>query len=89
MFVIAEVISKSATDDLQNSTDTQPTPRLLLGQDPTEQLVMKYSMDIMKMDEELNSFQQRWKERRAAMLQRHQQERALGAISLSAAEQPS
>lgn len=40
------------------------------------------------MDEELNSFQQSWQERRAAMLQRHQQERAQGPNSRRASDQP-
>lgn len=33
------------------------------------------------MDEELNNFRQRWQERRSQMLERHQRERANGAMN--------
>ena len=40
------------------------------------------------MDEELNSFQKSWHERRAAMLERHQEEQSQGLRSLPAVEEP-
>ena len=36
----------------------------------------------MRIDEELQNFQQSWEQRRAAMLERHQRERAKDLTSL-------
>ena len=47
---------------------TRPTPRLSFGHAPSEQLVSKHSMEIMKMDEELNNFRRDWQEKRTKML---------------------
>jgi len=74
--------------------ETHPTPRLSFGQEPSEQLVSKHSMEIMSMDEELNNFRQSWQERRSQMLERHQRERVNGAMngegtnSLTAHQEP-
>ena len=81
--VITEVISESASivlEDLEN----HPTPRLSFGREPSEQLVSKQSMEIMRMDDQLKSFQHSWQERREAMLGRHQHERAKDPTSLPA-----
>lgn len=61
--------------------ETHPTPRLLFGHGPSEHLVSRHSMEIMSMDEELNNFRQSWQERRSQMLERHQRERANGAMN--------
>lgn len=62
--------------------ETKPTPRLSFGPDPSEQLLSRQSMEVMRIDEELQSFQQSWQQRRAAMLERHQTERAKDLTSL-------
>ncbi|RMX38411.1 hypothetical protein pdam_00011830 [Pocillopora damicornis] len=60
---------------------THPTPRLSFGHAPSEQLVSKHSMEIMKMDEELNNFRRDWQEKRTKMLERHQRERAVSGMN--------
>ena len=60
---------------------THPTPRLSFGHAPSEQLVSKHSMEIMKMDEELNNFRRDWQEKRTKMLERHQRERAVSGLN--------
>ncbi|XP_068761976.1 uncharacterized protein [Montipora capricornis] len=71
----SEVTLDSAPVSPEN-VDTQPIPRLLFGQEPSEQLFSKQSMEVVKMDQELDNFQKHWKGRRDAMLERHQQEQA-------------
>ena len=75
VFVFTEVTLDSAPVSPEN-VDTQPIPRLLFGQEPSEQLFSKQSMEVVKMDQELDNFQKHWKGRRDAMLERHQQEQA-------------
>jgi len=38
-------------------------------------------MEIMSMNEELDNFRQSWQEKRSKMLERHQRERASGAMN--------
>ena len=68
--------------------DIHPRPRLLLGQEPSEQLLSKQSMEVVKMDEELSNFQKNWQERFDAMLQRHQQEHDVHSSSPGVSEKP-
>ena len=78
--MLPETSVKTATIVLED-IETHPTPRLSFGREPSEQLVSKHSMEIMSMNEELDNFRQSWQEKRSKMLERHQRERASGAMN--------